>query len=162
MYDISLAPPKSRGAAQIILTGDEEFVRIARIAAARHGMYLNEYGLWRWHSSDEASLETQRDDNDDEDAANTDPDTEERRQRRPNGYWELVEGENEDRILDELELGSIAPQRRNFRFLTTKKRASARAGTLDYNSAVDEAGPRRRERNGNGNGAHSDEENPPP
>jgi DNA polymerase beta len=135
IYDISLAPPKSRGAAQIILTGDEEFVRIARIAAARHGMYLNEYGLWRWHSPEEASLETQSDDN-------ADPYAEER--RRPNGYWELVEGENEDRILDELELGSIAPQRRNFRFLTSKKRASARAGTLDYSSAADEAGPRRR------------------
>jgi DNA polymerase beta len=149
-YPISLAPPKSRGAAQIILTGDEEFVRIARIAASRHGMYLNEYGLWRWHSSEEASLETQSDDNGDDDAG-------ERRWRRPNGYWELVEGENEDRILDELELGSIAPQRRNFRFLPSKKRASARAGTLDYSLAVGEAGPRRRERNGNG--AHSDEEN---
>ncbi|KAF8491177.1 hypothetical protein F5888DRAFT_1737354 [Russula emetica] len=139
--DLSLAPPKSRGAAQIILTGDEEFVRIARIAAARHGMYLNEYGLWRWHSSEEASLETQPDD----DAINADPDAEEGRWRHLNGYWELVEGENEDRILDELELGSIAPQRRNFRFLPSKKRASARAGTLDYSSAVGEAGSRRRD-----------------
>ncbi len=153
MYDISLAPPKSRGAAQIILTGDEEFVRNARLAAARHGMYLDEYGLWRWHSSEEASLESQSD----ADADVADPDVEERWRRwRPNGYWELVEGENEDRILDELELGSIAPQRRNFRFLTSRKRASARAGTLDYSSAVDDAGPRRRERNGNG--AHLDEE----
>ena len=162
MYDISLAPPKSRGAAQIILTGDEEFVHIARIAAVRRGMYLNEYGLWRWHSSEEASLEIQRDD--DDDAANADPDAEERKRLRPNGYWELVEGENEDRILDELELGSIAPQRRNFGFLTRKNRASARDGTLDFSSAVDEAGPRRLEQNdnGNGNGAHSDEENPPP
>jgi DNA polymerase beta len=136
----SLAPPKSRGAAQINLTGDEEFVRIARIAAARHGMYLDEYGLWRWHSSEEASLETQPEDNDDDGAMNVDPDAQ--RRRSPNGYWELVEGENEDRILDELELGSIAPQRRNFRFLTSQNRASARAGTLDYSSAVDEAGSR--------------------
>jgi hypothetical protein len=113
-------------------------VRIARIAAARHGMYLNEYGLWRWHSSEEVPPETQPDDNGDGDA--------EERWRRPNGYWELVEGENEDRILDELELGSIAPQRRNFRFLTSNKRASARAGTLDYSSEADEAGPRPRGR----------------
>ena len=125
-------------------------MRIARIAAARHGMYLNEYGLWRWHSSEEASLESQPD-------GNGGDDTEEIRWPRPNGYWELIEGENEDRILDELEFGSIAPQRRNFRFLTSKKRASARDGTLDYNSAVGEAGPIRRKRNGNG--AHSDEEN---
>jgi hypothetical protein len=81
--------------------------------------HLNEYGLWRWHSSEQVSLETQPDDNDNDNA-------EERRWRHQNGYWELVEGENTDRILDELELGSIAPQRRNFRFLS-KRRASARA-----------------------------------
>jgi hypothetical protein len=34
------------------------------------------------------------------------------------------------------ELGSIAPHRRNFRFLSTGKRASARAGTLDLRSAA--------------------------
>ena len=141
-----------------MLTGDEEFVRIARIAASRHGMYLNEYGLWRWHSPEEASLESQSDGDGDGNGDGND-DAEEIGRRRPNGYWELVEGENEDRILDELELGSIAPQRRNFQFLTSKKRASARAGTLDYSLAAGEAeaGPRRRERDGNG--AHSDEEN---
>lgn len=52
------------------------------------------------------------------------------------GYWELVEGESEDRILDELELGTIAPQRRNFRFLTSTRRASARAGRLDFSLAA--------------------------
>ncbi|KAI9507621.1 hypothetical protein F5148DRAFT_1203438 [Russula earlei] len=129
--DLSLAPFKSRGAAQIVLTGDEEFVRTARLAAARQGTYLDEYGLWRWHSSEEAAHETRID------AAA------ERRQNGGraaavggSGYWELVEGESEDRILDELELGNIAPHRRNFRFLTSKRRASARAGTLDFNSAL--------------------------
>jgi len=155
--DLSLAPLKSRGAAQVILTGDDEFVRIARIAAARNGMHLNEYGLWRWNSPEEASLETQSDDDDDDDdVMNVNPDKEIiwRRPKTPNGYWELVEGENEERILDELELGSIAPQRRNFRFLTRNKRASARAGTLDYSL---EAGPRGPEQNGNG--SRSDDEN---
>ncbi|KAI0249051.1 hypothetical protein BJV78DRAFT_1378383 [Lactifluus subvellereus] len=130
--DLSLAPLKSRGAAQIVLTGDEEFVRIARLAAARHGMYLDEYGLWRWHSSEEAALESQSNADADADA--------ERRQNAVGsavaGYWELVEGESEDRILDELELGSIAPYRRNFRFLTSKKRASARAGTFNLSWAT--------------------------
>ena len=46
------------------------------------------------------------------------------------GYWELVEGQSENRILEELELGWITPQRRNFRFLTSRKCASVRAGTL--------------------------------
>src|SRR6266702_2467867 len=47
------------------------------------------------------------------------------------GYWELVEGENEARILDELGLGFVPPARRNFRFLAGRKRVSARAGRLD-------------------------------
>jgi hypothetical protein len=124
----SLASPKSRGAAQLVLTGDEEFVRIARLAAARHGMYLDEYGLWRWHSSEEAMLESQSHFQPNADAPNAQSDG-------CAGYWELVEGESEDRILDELELGAIAPQRRNFRFLTNKKRISARSGTLDLSEA---------------------------
>ena len=32
-------------------------MRITRLAAARHGMHLDEYGLWRWHTSEEAVLE---------------------------------------------------------------------------------------------------------
>ncbi|KAH9983020.1 hypothetical protein BJV74DRAFT_55786 [Russula compacta] len=155
--ELSLAPLKSRGAAQIALTGDEEFMRIARLAAARHGMYLDEYGLWRWHTSEEAALERESQsqsefevevefefDPDDVPPPNW-PGT-------PVGYWELVEGESEDRILEELELGSIAPQRRNFRFLASKKRVSARAGTLSTSALAvgvgageDESqGPRRR------------------
>jgi hypothetical protein len=52
------------------------------------------------------------------------------------GYWELIEGKSEDRILEELELGSITPYRRKFRFLTSKKRALTRAGTLKLSSAA--------------------------
>jgi DNA polymerase beta len=113
-------------------------VRIARLAAARHGMYLDEYGLWRWHSSEEAALEYQSD-------AHGNADVETRVDEvgsKVAGYWELVEGESEDRILDELELGSIPPHRRNFRFLTTKKRALVRAGALDLSPGgqADEVG----------------------
>ena len=125
-------------------------------------MCLNEYGLWRWHSSEEASSEFQSDDDTDADdadyAADADPDGEaeaeaDKNRRRSNGYWELVEGEKEERILEELELGSIAPERRNFQFVTGQKRASARAGTLDFSLAIDDLkGPRRRK------GAHSGED----
>jgi len=140
----SLAPLKSRGAAQIVLTGDEEFVRIARIAAARLGMYLDEYGLWRWHSSEEAVLESQS-----QFQIQSNADTSAQHRPQNGGYWELVEGESEDRILDEIELGAIAPHRRNFRFLTSKKRTSARAGTLDFSLAEEylaEEGERGRKR----------------
>jgi len=130
--EYSLAPLKSRGAAQIVLTGDEEFVRIARLAAARLGMYLDEYGLWRWHSSEEAVLESQ---SQFEFQSQSDADTNAQQGPQNGGYWELVEGESEDRILGEIELGAIAPHRRNFRFLASKKRASARAGTLDFSLA---------------------------
>jgi hypothetical protein len=98
-------------------------------------MYLDEYGLWRWHSSEEAARESHSD-------ADTDAQENERQNGAGTGtgavagYWELVEGESEDRILDELELGSIVPHRRNFRFLSTGKRASARAGTLDLRSTA--------------------------
>jgi hypothetical protein len=92
-------------------------LRIARLAAERHGLHLDEYGLWRWHAPAEAALESHSDAGDDDEACA--------------GYWELVEGESEARILDELALGSVPPARRNFRFLTDRKRASARAGTLD-------------------------------
>jgi hypothetical protein len=136
------------------MTGDGEFVRNARLAAVRHGMYLDEYGLWRWHTPEEASLEFRSNE-----AADADAEAEEGRQRRPNGYWELVEGENEDRILDEIGLGSIAPQKRNFQFLLGKRRASARAGTLNFSALAVDArlGPRRQGRNG-GDGALSDED----
>jgi len=115
--DLSLAPRKSRGAAQLALTGDDEFVRIARLAAVRHGLHLDEYGLWRWHESDD-------DDDDDE---------------QHGGHWELVEGENEIRILDEIGLGDVPPPRRNFRFLVGRKRASARDGSLDFGADVGQA-----------------------
>ncbi|KAI0301229.1 hypothetical protein B0F90DRAFT_1628793, partial [Multifurca ochricompacta] len=150
--NLSLAPLKSRGAAQIILTGDEEFVRIARLAAARLGMHLDEYGLWRWHTSEEAALESQTSTSTPTPTSSpSSPSTSSLSSgsgfglpssssttdtTAPTGYWELVEGESEDRILDELELGPIAPHRRNFRFLTSKKRASARAGTFDFSLAI--------------------------
>ena len=121
-YTRSLAPLKSRGAAQLALTGDYEFLRIAQLAAVRHGMHLDEYGLWRWHDSSPGS-ENENEDNIGE------------------GYWELVEGESEDRILDEIGLGTVPPSRRNFRYLATHKRMSARAGKIDL--SVEQQPPRK-------------------
>lgn len=126
--DLSLAPLKSCGAAQLALTGDDEFVRIARLAAARHGMHLDEYGLWRWHAPAEAALESHSS----AAAPGGGVSTDEGDGDVCAGYWELVEGESEACILDELALGAVPPARRNFRFLAGRKRASARAGTLDF------------------------------
>ncbi|KAI0269982.1 hypothetical protein BC834DRAFT_819418, partial [Gloeopeniophorella convolvens] len=119
--ELNLAPPKCHGAAQLALTGDEEFVRTARLAAIRRSMHLNEWGLWQWHSQEEAAMESS---------------AEGTSYNSTSGYWELIESESEDRILEELELGPIEPQRRNFRFLTPKNRTSARAGMLDLSPAA--------------------------
>jgi DNA polymerase beta len=102
-------------------------------------MYLDEYGLWRWHSPEEAVLEFQSQSNADTGGTQERP-AESDAGDAPaaatgSGYWELVEGESEERILDELELGAIAPQRRNFRFLKKKERATARNGRLDFSPA---------------------------
>jgi hypothetical protein len=72
---------------------------------------------------EEVALEYQSD----ADAADADAEAE-GSQRQPNGYWELVEGETEDEIFDEIVLGLIVPhRRRNFWFLTGKKRESCTA-----------------------------------
>ncbi|ESK95184.1 dna polymerase beta [Moniliophthora roreri MCA 2997] len=47
--ELALVPEKSLGAALIALTGDVEFNRIIRLQAAKMGLLLNEYGLWKWN-----------------------------------------------------------------------------------------------------------------
>ncbi|KAG2066693.1 Nucleotidyltransferase [Suillus decipiens] len=92
--DLNLAPMKSKGAALLTLTGDKEFNLDIRTKAARLGLLLNEFGLWRWTS--DPSLP--------EDAGE--------------GYWTFVEGENEDAVLRELGMDYVEPIKRNFAYLT--------------------------------------------
>jgi DNA polymerase beta len=53
----SLVPQKSKGAALLALTGDNEFWHDVCTRAARHGLLLNEFGLWRWVDVGEGSWE---------------------------------------------------------------------------------------------------------
>ncbi|KAI0312060.1 hypothetical protein OF83DRAFT_692087 [Amylostereum chailletii] len=98
--ELTLAPIKSHGAAKLALTGDVEFVRSARLAAIKQGLHLNEYGLWRWNPAD---------------PSDTSPPT-----PKSAGYWELLESEDEDAILEALNMGPVSPERRNFSFLLRK------------------------------------------
>ena len=119
-------------------------------------MYLDEYGLWRWHTSEKAALERESQSQSEFEVVEVefefDPDDVPPANwpGAPVGYWELVEGESEDRILEELELGWIAPQRPIFRFLTRRKRASARAGTLSAAALELGVGAEDERRNGSG------------
>ncbi|KAK7048660.1 DNA polymerase [Favolaschia claudopus] len=85
--DLNLVAQKSRGAALLSLTGDIDFNRDLRLRAAKVGMHLNEFGLWRWNENDVVPHE---------------------------GFWELVRGETEEEVLRELGLEYIPPEKRNF------------------------------------------------
>jgi DNA polymerase beta len=89
---------KSKGAALLALTGDREFNIDIRNKAARLGLFLNEFGLWKWTS--DTSL---REDADDE--------------TNSKGYWSFIEGESEAAVLRELGMSYVEPTKRNFAFL---------------------------------------------
>jgi DNA polymerase beta len=90
---------KSRGAGFLALTGDLEFNKDIRTRAVKLGMYLNEFGLWRWQTENDASVEGNGE------------------QR---GFWELVRAESEEEILREVGLECVEPEKRNFAFVMGK------------------------------------------
>jgi len=95
----SAAPVKSRGAALIAWTGDQEFSKSTRIAAHKFGMYLDEVGLWKWHVEDKRDPEQ---------------DGEGYRER---GFWQLLQSSTEEEIFERLDMESLEPERRNFKFI---------------------------------------------
>jgi DNA polymerase beta len=91
--DLNLAPMKSKGAALLALTGDKEFNIDIRTKAARLGLLLNEFGLWRWTSDPSLPAGAEE------------------------GYWTFVEGESEAAVLRELGMNYVKPIKRNFAYL---------------------------------------------
>lgn len=118
----SLAPMGSRGAALLALTGDVDFVRTCRINAIKLGMHLNEFGLWRWNDSASPPPLPELVRRNSKYAKEREQRHKEEAERRKNarGWWELVEGESEEGILRELGMGWVPPEKRNFRFLTSR------------------------------------------
>ncbi|EMD39782.1 DNA polymerase IV [Gelatoporia subvermispora B] len=92
--DLNLIPIKSRGAALLALTGDATLNREMRSNAIKQGMLLNEYGLWRWKANGNG-------------ASNGDDSSDEAK-----GYWELVEAESEERIVELLGMEYLEPAQR--------------------------------------------------
>ncbi|KAG2338457.1 Nucleotidyltransferase [Suillus weaverae] len=91
--DLNLAPMKSKGVALLALTGDKEFNIDICTKAARLGLLLNEFGLWRWTSGPSLPADAEE------------------------GYWMFVEGESEDAVLRELGMNYVEPIKRNFAYL---------------------------------------------
>ena len=90
--------------AQLVLTGDDKFVRITQLAAAWHRLHLDD--LWRCYASAEATLESQ--------SSVIMPigvslDGGVGGGGTCTGYWELVKGESEASILHKLVLGAFSP-----------------------------------------------------
>ena len=119
----SLAPMGSRGAALLALSGDVDFVRTCRINATKLGMHLNEFGLWRWNESlspPPLSVPNRRNTKHAKEKAKRDREEAERRGNMK-GWWELVQGESEEGILRSLGRGGVPPEKRNYRFLTSRR-----------------------------------------
>ncbi|KAF9013308.1 hypothetical protein BDQ17DRAFT_1343181 [Cyathus striatus] len=83
---IRIVSPKSFGAAVIQFTGDKEFIRDIRMKASRLGLYLDEFGLWRWQEGE----------------------------KEGQGFWKMIKAHTEDEIFETLGTPFVAPERRNF------------------------------------------------
>ncbi|VDC05552.1 unnamed protein product [Peniophora sp. CBMAI 1063] len=114
--NLSLAPLKSLGAARLFLTGDDDFVRAARLAAMRQGLLLNEYGLWRWIPGPRAPPSQIFPDRPAVGRGKEQWSTS-TRDDGLEGHWELLEAETEEEILEQLGMGLVPPAKRNFMFL---------------------------------------------
>lgn len=89
----SLVPSSSRGSGLLFLTGDIEFIKYMRAAARKHGLYLNEFGLWKWVANDE---------------------------QEDGGDWEQMKSDTEADIFASLGMDFVEPGKRNFSYLTGK------------------------------------------
>lgn len=93
-----MIPQKSLGAALIHLTGDSEVLRWLKGCSLKKGLYLNDYGLWRWVGHEAKSENA--------DIENGIPSDE--------GHWEMLQAYTEEEVFKQIGLDFIPPQHRNF------------------------------------------------
>ena len=74
-------------------------------AAKQLNLHLNNYGLWSWDSDDNDSLDDASKDS-------------------GSGHWRLVKSATENDIFEELGMDFIEPDKRNFLFVSGKRRRS--------------------------------------
>lgn len=104
----SLPPHPSLPSALLHLTGDSEFVREMKVRAKRMGLYLDEFGVWRWEASGANPPSQGADGNpveSDDLEKSTNGDTH-------SGQWTLIPTPTEEILLDELGMAWISPERR--------------------------------------------------
>lgn len=107
-YHSSLVPLKSKGAGLIAFTGDIQLNKDLRLRAAKIGLLLNEFGLWKWNPNDRPK----------------DP-AKPLEEIAPNdGYWQLIKAPTEQDIFNQLGMEYIKPHRRNFSFVYNPSKRS--------------------------------------
>jgi len=78
-------------------------------AAKQLNLHLNNYGLWSWHPDDDGNDSL-------EDAYKT--------PGSGSGHWRLYKSATENDIFEELGMDFIEPEKRNFLFVSGKRRRS--------------------------------------
>ncbi|TFK24377.1 Nucleotidyltransferase [Coprinopsis marcescibilis] len=101
---IHSVPQKSKAAALLHLTGDDEHTRQLERRADAMGMLFDEFGLWKWNHQEPEPCTIEN--------AIADPSTLSKR-----GFWSLLKADDEQDIFDTLGLPYVDPTRRNFGFL---------------------------------------------
>lgn len=86
------------------MTGDSAFDKNISDAAKQLNLHLDNNGLWRWDSDDNNSLED----------VGKGPGS--------SGHWQLVKSATESGIFEELGMDYIEPEKRNFLFMSWKRR----------------------------------------
>jgi len=79
-------------------------------AAKQLNLYLNNHGLWSWHPNDNDSFQ------DASEGSGSSP-----------GHWRLVKSATEHDIFEELGMDFIEPEKRNFLFLSGKRKRKSTA-----------------------------------
>lgn len=101
---LRIIPQESRGAGLLSLTGDSAFDKNLSDAAKQLNLHLDYHGLWSWDSDGNDSLED----------AWKGPSS--------SGHWRLVKSATEHDIFEELGMDYIEPEKRNFLFMSGKRR----------------------------------------
>ena len=83
------------------MTGDSAFDKHMSEAAKQLNRHLNNHGLWSWHSDDNDSLWNGP---------------------GSSGHWRLVKSATEHDIFEDLGMDFIEPKKRNFLFVSGKRR----------------------------------------
>ncbi|KAF9061440.1 hypothetical protein BDP27DRAFT_1235284, partial [Rhodocollybia butyracea] len=112
--DLNLVPLEARATALMFLTGDNEFVKEMKTRASRMGLFLNEFGLWRWEEGEEGG------EGEEEEVAKPKPQRGRPPLRKANGTWILIPTDSEADLFAELGTSYVPPEKRNFSYLVNK------------------------------------------